>query len=166
MPNCPPLRGITGNRARAEGQNLPGTPGSPVFGGHPTIRAADTVFSLDPDSPVAGPVVLHVVNPRAPATVKGAVLDSLADSVGVVRLVAVAVQDSLRRTVRDLDAKGGFELSLAPGSWRMQAFRDLDRNRLWNPETEPASEVLSLELEPAAQLNDVLLVLRRPRGVP
>ena len=85
---------------------------------------------------------------------------------GVLRLVAVADQDSMRRTLRDLDDKGGFELSLAPGKWRLQAFRDLDKNKLWDQAKEPASEILRLELEPAIELKDVLLVLRRARAVP
>lgn len=127
---------------------------------------ADTVFALTAASPVAGPVLLRVVNPRAPGLVKGAVLDTLADSVGVKRLVAVANADSTRRLLRDLDDKGGFELSLAPGRWRLQAFRDLDKNRLWNPATEPASEMLLLEVEPAAEIKDLVLVLTRARAVP
>ena len=130
------------------------------------LAPADTVFSLLPGAPVASGVLLRVVNPRAPAIVRGALIDSLADSVGVRRLVAVADADSTRRLIRDLDDKGGFELSLAPGRWRLQAFRDLDKNRLWNPRTEPASELLVLELEPAAEIKDLVLVLVRARAVP
>ncbi len=130
------------------------------------LAAADTTFALDPGAPVAGPVVLRVVNPRAPSLVSGAVLDTLGDSTGVRRLAAVAESDSTLRVMRELDGKGGFELSLAPGRWRLQAYRDLDKNRLWNPAEEPASEVLWLDLEPAGALKDLVLVLRRARAVP
>jgi hypothetical protein len=130
------------------------------------LAPADTVFALEAGAPVASGVLLRVVNPRAPGLIKGAVLDSLADSVGVMRLVSVADSDSTRRLVRDLDDKGGFELSLAPGRWRLQAFRDLDKNKLWNPATEPATELLLLDVEPASEVKDLVLVLVRARAVP
>ncbi|MEO5618921.1 MAG: Ig-like domain-containing protein [Candidatus Eisenbacteria bacterium] len=130
------------------------------------LAPADTVFTLTAAAPVAGPVLLRVVNPRAPGVVRGALVDTLADSAGVKRLVAVADADSTRRLVRDLDDKGGFELSLAPGRWRLQAFRDLDKNRLWNPALEPASEMLIIEVEPAGEIKELVLVLLRARAVP
>jgi len=130
------------------------------------LAPADTVFALAADGPVAGPVRLTVVNPRAPGKVRGAVLDSLPDSLGVIRLATVSEADSLRRTLHDVDPKGGFELSLPPGRWRLQAFRDLDRNRVWSTSEEPASEVAVLDVEPAAEIKDLVLVLRRARAVP
>lgn len=130
------------------------------------LAAADTVFALEPGAPVARGVRLHVVNPRAPATLMGAVVDSLADSVGVVRVLAVADSDSTQRVIRDADHTGGFQLTLTAGRIRLRAFRDLDKNRVWDPAREPASEPLLLDVEPAAEIKDLVLVLRRVRTVP
>jgi hypothetical protein len=93
-------------------------------------------------------------------------MDTLQDSLGVLRVVAVADTDSTRRAVMEVDAKGGFDLQLAPGRWHLTAFRDLDKNRYWRVETEPASASLPIDLEPAAVVENVVLVLRRARGVP
>jgi len=130
------------------------------------LAPADTVFTLDPQHPVAGPVRLNVVNPRAPGLLKGAVLDSLGDSLGVTRVVAVADSDTTARVFREADAKGGFELSLRPGTYRVRAFRDLDKNKVWNPEREPASDEMLFVVDPASEVKDLVLVLRRPRTVP
>ena len=127
---------------------------------------ADTTFVLEPGHPAAGPMTLRLVNPRAPGVLTGAVLDTLGDSLGVRRIVAVADSDTSARIMHDVDAKGGFELSLKAGRYRIRAFRDLDKNKLWNPDKEPASEELIFVVEPAADVKDLVLVLRRPRGVP
>ncbi len=130
------------------------------------LAPADTVFALDPAHPAAGPVLLHLANPRAPGVLSGAVLDTLGDSLGVTRIVAVADSDTSARIMRDVDPKGGFGLQLKPGRYRIRAFRDLDKNRLWNPEKEPASDELLFIVEPASEVKDLVLVLRRPRTVP
>ena len=130
------------------------------------LTPADTVFALDRAHPTAGPVRLRLVNPRAPGVLTGAVLDTLGDSLGVRRIVAVADSDTTARIMRDVDAKGGFELQLKAGRYRIRAFRDLDKNKLWNPEKEPASEQMLFIVEPAAAIKDLVLVLRRPRTVP
>lgn len=127
---------------------------------------ADTTFALEPQHPTAGPVTLRLVNPRAPGVLTGAVLDTLGDSLGVRRIVAVADSDTSARVMQDVDNKGGFELQLRAGRYRIRAYRDLDKNKFWNPEKEPASEELIFVVEPAANVKDLVLVLRRPGGVP
>jgi hypothetical protein len=107
-----------------------------------------------------------VVNPRAPARIKGSVLDTLGDSSGILRVFAVADTDTTRRTVVEVDAKGDFDVPLAPGRWHLMAFRDYDKNRFWRADVEPASAPLPIDLEPAAVVDNVVLVLRRARGVP
>jgi hypothetical protein len=130
------------------------------------LAPADTVFTLTPDSPVAHDLLLHVLNPRAPGRVRGAVLDTLQDSLGVLRVVASAEGDSLVRVNGPVDVKGGFDLSLKPGTWRLTAYRDHDKNNIWRPSTEPASETLTMRVEPAADITNVVLVLHRASGVP
>ncbi len=126
----------------------------------------DTTFALDEGLPRARGLRLRVFNPRAPGRVAGAVLDTLGDLEGVLRVMAVSDGDSTLRAIADVEAKGGFDLALERGLWWLTAFRDRDRNRAWKRGEEPASEALGLRVEPADDIRDVVLVLRRPRGVP
>jgi hypothetical protein len=126
----------------------------------------DTTFALEAARPRAQDLLLRVVNPRAPGKVQGAVLDTLGIEEGAVRVIAVADTDSTRRVVEDVQTQGGFQLELAPGAWTLRAFRDLDKNRAWKQGEEPASDPLLIRVEPADDIREVVLVLRRPRGVP
>ena len=129
------------------------------------LAPAETTFALSSGEPAAAGVDLEVVNPRAPAKLAGAVLDSLGDSLGVVRVVAVSVEDSTRRFVVEPGEGGGFEIPLAAGKWRVQAFRDLNRNRVWEV-SEAGSDVQSFTLEPAGEVKDLVFILRRPAAAP
>jgi hypothetical protein len=126
----------------------------------------DTTFALDAGSPRAEGLLLKVINPRAPARIKGAVLDTLGDQEGLLRVFAVSDTDTTIRVVTDVQSEGGFQLDLDPGLWWLRAFRDRDRNRVWERAEEAASEALGIRMEPADEVKDVVLVLRRPRGVP
>jgi len=130
------------------------------------LAPIDTTFELLPERPRAEDLVLRVVNPRAPARVRGAVLDTLGDSLGVLRVFAVSDSDTTLRKVVEVASKGGFELSLEAGPWRLRAFRDHDKNRAWKPAEEPASESLPIRAGPADDITELTLVLRRPAGVP
>jgi hypothetical protein len=131
------------------------------------LYPVDTTFALDPAHPRAEQLTIRVVNPRAPTRVKGAVLDTVAGiTEGLLRVFAVSDSDSTKRVVTDVETAGGFQLDLDPGPWKLRAYRDRDKNRLWNPATEPASQPLGIRLEPADEIKDLVLVLVRPRGVP
>ena len=126
------------------------------------LAPADTTFELTADHPVASGFTLHMVNPRAPAKLAGSVLDTLNDSVGVVRVTAISESDTTRRFAVDVQRSGGFELTLPAGTWRVMAYRDVDRNKSWKADAEPASDPMTYTLTPAAEVKDVVLVLRRP----
>jgi hypothetical protein len=130
------------------------------------LARVDTTIEITPEHPVASGLRIRVVSPRAPARVRGTVLDSLVDSVGVARLIAVSGQDSTRRVTVDADAKGAFDLALDPGPWVLRAYGDLDGSKTWQPDKEPASDPLPLTLAPADDLVEVRLVLRPPRAGP
>jgi len=66
--------------------------------------------------------------------------------------------------VADLDRDRNFELSLRAGPWLVRAFQDEDRNNDWEPLKEPAGDTVRVELEPAGELKDLKLVLRRERS--
>jgi hypothetical protein len=126
------------------------------------LAAIDTVLDLTDASPEAADLLISVVNPRAPAVVQGAVLDSLADSLGVLRVLAVSESDSTLRVMEPVTDDGNYEIKLQTGVWLIRAFRDLDKNRRWDPEKDPASEPTRLDLAPAAVVQQVDLVIRRP----
>jgi hypothetical protein len=126
------------------------------------LTPADTLLSLTTVTPVVEGLALTVVNPRAPARVKGAVLDSLGNLGGQLTVMAVADTDTTRRVLGPVNDRLEFEITLDAGGWSLRAFRDLDRNGVWDRAAEPASDPQPLRLAPAAEITDVQLVLRRP----
>jgi hypothetical protein len=130
------------------------------------LAAVDTVLTLTPEAPVASDLAFRVVNPRAPARVRGTVLDSLPAGEGSLQVIAVADTDTTRRVLANVNEQGEFDLQLEAGAWTLRAFRDADRNRVWNPATEPASDPWPVKAEPAGDTVGVALVLRRPQGSP
>jgi hypothetical protein len=124
------------------------------------LVAADTTFDLTAARPAASGFVLHAVNPRAPAKVRGVVIDSTGDSLGVVRVLAVSEADTSRRLLVPTNEKSAFELTLDSGVWLVRAFRDRDKNRAWRVDTEPASPLERIKVEPADVIEGLKLRLR------
>lgn len=127
------------------------------------LAPVDTVFDLTENAPVAKDVKVDVVNPRAPGRVRGAVIDSLADSLGVVRVMVFTPPDTSRALQFDADAENAFDIRLPPGAYRLRAYRDLDRSHSWQPDREPASDLVAVEVPPAGDVLNVRLELHRPR---
>ena len=127
------------------------------------LAPIDTVLSLTTEHPTASGIQLRVTNPRAPARVKGTVLDSLVVRDGDLLVVAVADSDTTRRVLASTNDRLSFDLQLEPGSWTVRAFRDADRNRVWDAARESSSDPLPVRADPASEIVDVVLVLRPPR---
>lgn len=125
------------------------------------LAPADTTIHLLPSAPAARGLVLHMVNPRAPGRVRGTVIDSTGDTLGVIRVVAISTLDTTRRVAVDADERGGFEFKLSAGPWRLFAFRDDDRNHAWRVDVEPGSEFLPVDVPAAGDIADLALRLRR-----
>jgi hypothetical protein len=124
------------------------------------LAPADTTIALTAEHPLAADLLVRAFNPRAPGHVRGIVQDPTGDTLGVLRVVAIAAEDSTRRVFFDADRKNTFDLELAAGRWLVRAWRDEDRNRAWRMDVEPASEVEHIELAPAGEVNDVHLTLK------
>jgi Big-like domain-containing protein len=129
--------------------------------GQDLLVPADTSLELTAARPVTSGLKLKVVNPRAPGHVKGTVLDSLKDERGAVRLISVAQRDSTRRVLYDVDPAGGFDFTWDPGVYRVRAFRDLDRNKSWKRDEEPASVEMEVTVPPGGVVELPALVLVR-----
>ncbi len=130
------------------------------------LAPADTTITLDAATPSVSGLVLRMVNPRAPGRVRGAVIDSTGDTLGVIRVVAISVADTTVRILQDADDKATFDLKLAAGEWLLRAFRDDDRNKAWRTDVEPASPIERLKVDPGADLQGVRLRLVRLFGGP
>jgi hypothetical protein len=124
----------------------------------------DTVFTLAAATPAARGFAVTVVNPRSPGRVRGTVLDSLHIERGALAVMAVAADDSLRQVVGTVDPESRYELSLPRGVWFVRAWRDLDRSRTWQRETEPASAPRRVEVQPTAEILDADLALEPAPG--
>ncbi len=125
------------------------------------LAPADTTIELTVAQPVVRGLALDVADPRAPAHVRGIVTDPTGDSLGTLRVIAVAEEDTTRRVLVEAGEGGTFDLKLAAGKWQVRAWRDADGNRAWRMDAEPASELEHYALAPAQAIADVRLVLRR-----
>ncbi len=126
------------------------------------LVAADSVLTLTIEQPLAGDVRLHMINPKAPGRFAGTVLDSISDQSGVVRLIVTAVADTTRRLVYEVPESGSFDFQWDAGDYRVRAYRDLDRNKAWKRDTEPASAEVVVTVGPGSETLGALFVLVRP----
>jgi hypothetical protein len=127
------------------------------------LAPIDTVLELTTEHPVATDLQLRVVNPHAPARVRGTVLDSLVLRDGDLLISAVADSDSTRRVLTSANDRMEFDFQLETGAWTVRAFRDADRNRVWDRARESSSDPLPVRAEPAGDIVNVVLVLKPPR---
>ena len=130
---------------------------------HDLLVPAETTLVLSAGKPVATGIELRVVNPRAPGRVKGAVLDSLQDPRGTLRLIVVSVADTTKHLLYDLDPNGAYDFSWDPGVYKVRAFRDIDRNKIWKRDEEPGSGEIEVHVLPGGSLELPVLVLVRPK---
>jgi hypothetical protein len=126
----------------------------------------DTTLTLTAEAPRATGLRLKVTNPRATGRVRGTVTDTLGIAQGDLLVSAVPASDSTQVTIVQAGARGAYDLSLIPDYYRVQAFRDLDRNRKFDPVREPSSTAILVTVTPAANIQNLDLVLlplgRRP----
>ncbi|MBP8137117.1 MAG: hypothetical protein KAY61_02840, partial [Candidatus Eisenbacteria bacterium] len=76
-------------------------------------------------------------------------------------LQVIADADTSRKLLYEVIASG-FDFRWDPGAYRVRAFRDLDRNKAWKRETEPASEEMRIVLTPGGELVGAVFLLTRP----
>ncbi len=130
--------------------------------GQDLLVAAETTLVLTGTRALASGIRLRVVNPRAPGRVQGTVLDSLQDERGLLRLIALSTTDSTRRLLYDVDPTGAYDFKWEPGTYRVRAYRDFDRNKAWKRDEEPASGEVEVTVTPAGEVTVPVLVLVRP----
>jgi len=130
------------------------------------LAPADTDIVLGRESMRITSLKLRMTNPRAPGHVRGTVIDSTRDTLGVVRVIAFSAVDTSQRVVVDADDQLHFEMTLMAGTWLLKAWRDDDRNHAWNVNVEPSSPVERIEVTPAADIKDVRLRMRALLGGP
>ena len=126
----------------------------------------DTTLDLTAGRAVSSGLLLRITNPRAPGRVKGTVLDTLGDTRGSIRLIAQSLADTTRRLLYDLQASGAYDLGWDPGRYRVRAFRDFDRNKIWKRDEEPASDEVEVSVTPGGVVELPPFVLVRPTPAP
>jgi Bacterial Ig-like domain len=127
------------------------------------LTPADTVIELSEGRALAMGLQLRVTNPRAPGRVKGTVLDTLGDERGSLRLLTQSLSDTTRRILYEVASAGGYDFGWDPGRYRVRAFRDFDRNKIWKRDEEPASDEVEVVVTPGGSVTLDVLVLVRPR---
>ena len=128
------------------------------------LAPSDTTLALTESDAVVRGLKLRVTNPRAPARVKGTVVDTLGDERGALRLIVLSEADTSRRVLYDITTGGSFDFKWEPGIYHVRAFRDFDRNKTWKRDEEPGSAEIRVTLLPAGDLELPAFVLVRPAG--
>lgn len=138
------------------------------------LNALDSTITLTADAPRADSIRIVSVDPTAPATAQGAVVDSA----GVVVVNKQGKSDpKLKIWVEPLDTVvtrkgltsavavtgGAFRFSLPPGRYRVRAYLDADLNGVFDPAREASGDPREVIAEPAALIQD--LRLSAPPGV-
>ena len=130
------------------------------------LAPVDTTLELTHAAPVMDELRLLVVNPRAPGTIAGTVVDTLSGVTGEPLVVASCLSDTTLRDRTEPVQSNAYHLELPGGRWRIRAFRDADHDKKWKPGVEPSSEPFEIDLQPASEVKDVVLVILRPRPGP
>jgi hypothetical protein len=139
------------------------------------LNALDSTITLTPAAPRADSIVLVSVDPTAPATAQGTVVDSL----GALAVDAKGKSDpKLKVWVEPLDSvvtrkgltsavgvtAGTFRFTLPPGRYHLRAFLDADQNGVYDRAREAAGDAIEVNAEPGGLLPD--LKLRAPEAKP
>jgi len=138
------------------------------------LNALDSTITLTADAPRADSILLVSVDPAAPATAQGSVVDSLgnlaADDQGKSdpRLkVWVEPLDSVvtrkGQTTAVSVTAGAFRFALPPGRYRLRIFLDDDHNNVFDQTREKAGTPTEITAQPAGLLGDVKL--QAPPGI-
>jgi hypothetical protein len=122
----------------------------------------DSAITLTAERPVATGISLKLVNQKAPGRFAGVVTDTVSDQTGSLRLIVASVADSTRRILYEVPESGSFDFKWDPGLYRVRAFRDMDRNRIWKRDTEPASVEVEVRIQPGGEIKGASFVLFRP----
>jgi hypothetical protein len=123
---------------------------------------ADTSVTPTDSLPAVTGLAFRLVNQRAPGQFIGVVTDTVSGATGALRLIVTSEADTTRRMLYEVPESGSFSLRWEPGKYRMRAFRDLDKNRAWKRDTEPASVEIEVTITPGGELKGVMLLLLRP----
>jgi len=138
------------------------------------LNALDSTITLTADAPRADSILLVSVDPAAPATAQGSVVDSAgnlaADEQGKSdpRLkVWVEPLDSVvtrkGQTTAVSVTAGAFRFTLPPGRYSLRIFLDDDHNNVFDRGREAAGAPLEVTAQPAGLLGD--LKLEAPPGI-
>lgn len=128
------------------------------------LEPADSVVTLTADHPVATGIRFKLVNTRAQGRFGGVVVDTVSNQSGSLRLIVTSVADTTRRLLYEVPPSGSFDLRWDPGLYRVRAFRDLDRNRAWKRDAEPASLEVEVRIPPGGEVMGNTFVLFMHRG--
>lgn len=127
--------------------------------GQDLLELADSSYTLTGENPVVTGIRLKLINEKAPGRFIGVVTDTVSDGSGSLRLIVTSVADTTHRVLYEIPASGSFDLRWDPGLYRVRAFRDSDRNRIWERKNEPASEEIEVRITPGAEVKGAAFLL-------
>jgi hypothetical protein len=130
------------------------------------LTESPTLFELTNESVQVDTLHLMSVDPKAPGTLEGVVVDSLVTGLQIGLRVEISSPDGGREVIEVPVADGSFKLPVSSGKFRMWVFLDLDRNGEYNEGTEASSEILEGEISPGMTITGLRLVAPGPGSTP
>jgi hypothetical protein len=138
------------------------------------LNALDSTITLTAYAPRADSIKIVSVDPAAPATAQGVVVDSAgqvaADKAGKsdpkLKIWVEPTDSVVTRKGLTSSAPvsgGGFHFTLPPGRYRLRAYLDADLNGVWDRAREVAGDPVEVTAEPGGLITD--LRLAAPSGV-
>lgn len=123
------------------------------------LEPADSIVTPTAEHPLAKGIRIKLTNTKAPGRFLGVVTDTVSDQSGSLRLIVQSLADTTRRVLYEVPASGSFDLRWDPGTYRVRAFRDRDRDKIWKRDSEPASLEIEVKITPGGELKGATFVL-------
>jgi hypothetical protein len=137
-------------------RNLTFEPGTDHLTEYPEL------VELSSENPLADTLHLMSIDPAAPATLEGTVVDSLAPGVSLGLRVELELEAGGEEVIEVAVAGGDFRLPISAGKYRLWVFLDWNRNARFNEATETKSETLEGVVSPGDKVTDLKLIAPAP----
>lgn len=122
------------------------------------LTESPIILELTSESAQVDTLHLMSIDPKAPGTLEGTVVDSLVAGVQIGLWVEISSPDGGLEVIEVPVAGGNFKLPVSNGKFRMRVFLDLDMDGKYSEETEPSSEVLEGEISPGETITGLRLI--------
>jgi hypothetical protein len=124
------------------------------------------LVALSPDSAQIDTLRLISIDPLAPGTLEGVIVDSLVTGVQIGLRVEITPRSGGKEVMEVPVTGGNFTLPISTGKYRLWLFLDIDRSGTFDEASEATSEILEGEISPGETVSGLRLVAPGPGPAP